>query len=338
MTDAPAVSVIIPIYNAEKYIGECLESLLAQTLQDLEVILVNDCSTDGSRQVAENYLEKFGGRLKIFDNEKNFGAGATRNKGLKISRGEYVFFMDADDLIMPNAFEELHAAAKNFSADVIHLGRHFEPSSDLSEIQIAGETFGELTLDTENLAERVHALVNGKFFLATWNEFVRRDFLLEHKIFFPPFAPSEDEIWACFLLFSAERILRVPNPVYFWRQTENSVMHRERNPKELMTFWLRPIVLGLKTFDEFMNRIEFFRRNVQYRCAVLEFFVHTRVARVFDSSLNLSPPEIFSAINDEFGKSLGEHDVLISWLLADLITQQKIFAQLKMREEVTPWS
>ena len=330
MMSVPAVSVIIPLYNAEKYLAASLESILAQTLRDFEVIVVNDCSTDNSVEVVERYAEKFGGRLKLFSMEKNSGSGALpRNKGLTLSRGEYVFFMDNDDLLTPTALEELYTAAKNFSAEVVYLERHFEASGDLSEIQIAGETFGEPTLETENLSERVRALLGRKFFLTPWSKFVKRDFLLEHEIFFPHVTICDDDIWTCALIFFAKRIVRVPNPVYVWRLTEKSAMRKERTPQETLSFWLNPIIFGIKTLDKFMNRIEFFRRNVQYRCAVLEFFVHTKTAQVFESSLNLSLPEIFSAIENEFGKSLGEQDVLISWLLTDLITQQKIFAQIK---------
>ena len=326
MIGTPEISVVVPLFNAEKFIGECLESLRAQTFRDFEVVVVDDCSTDSSCAIVERYAQKFGGRLKFFGMEKNSGGGATpRNKGLKFSRGEYVFFVDGDDLLTPTALEELHSAAKNFSADVVHLDRHFKASSDLSEVQIVGETLGTATLATNNLAERVHALLDGKIFLMTCSHFVRRDFLLEREIFFPTFAPSEDEVWSQALIFFAERFVRIPNPVYIWRQTENSVMRKNRTPQETLTFWMTPIVRGTKLLDEYMRRIEFFRRNVQYRCAVLEFFVHTRMAQVFDSSLNLSLPEIFSAIEKEFG----EHDVLISWLLTDLITQQKIFAQIK---------
>ena len=86
------VSVIIPMFNEEKYIGECLESILAQTFKDFELIVVNDCSTDSSVEVVESYAEKFGGRLKLFSTEKNSGSGAVpRNKGLNFSCGEYIF-------------------------------------------------------------------------------------------------------------------------------------------------------------------------------------------------------------------------------------------------------
>ena len=115
MTSAPTISVIIPMYNAEKYIAECLESVLAQTLQDIEVILVDDCSTDSSVAIAESYLEKFGGRLNIYDNEKNSGAGGTRNNGLLKAAGEYVYFMDADDLILADGLEKVYKIAKYFA-------------------------------------------------------------------------------------------------------------------------------------------------------------------------------------------------------------------------------
>ena len=324
------VSVIIPMFNAEKYIAECLESILIQTFKDFEVIVVDDCSTDNSVAVVENYLEKFGGRLKLYHTEKNSGSGAMpRNKGLKISRGEYIFFVDADDLITPTALEELYSAAKKFSADVVYLERHFEASEDLGEIFMTGETFGKPNLEVNNLADRVLALTEEKIFLTPWSKFVKRDFLMEHEIFFPHVTISEDDIWTYELFFSAERLLRVPNPVYVWRQAKKSVLRKERTPQEILNFWLNPIIFGIKTLDEFMCRIEFFRKNLQYRCAVLEVFVHSKTAQVFESTLNLSLAEIFAAIETNFSETLGEHDVLISWLLTDLIMQQKIFVQLK---------
>ena len=205
MANVPAISVIIPMYNAEKYIAECLESILIQTLQNFEVIVVDDCSNDKSTEIVEHYIPKFGGRLKLFGTEKNSGSGALpRNKGLKLSRGEYIFFVDADDMIIPETLDELYIAAKNFSADVVYTEKYFEANSDLSNIYIAGDSADKPILGTENLAERVHALINRKFFLTTWSKFVRRDFLIEHEIFFPLFAPAEDDVWTYALIFYAK--------------------------------------------------------------------------------------------------------------------------------------
>ena len=86
MANVPEVSIIIPLYNAEKYIAECLESVLAQTFKNFEVIIVDDCSTDNSCTIVESYIPKFSGRLKLYHMEKNSGSGAlARNKGLKLS-------------------------------------------------------------------------------------------------------------------------------------------------------------------------------------------------------------------------------------------------------------
>ena len=333
MLNAPAVSVIIPLYNAERYIAECLESILIQNLQDFEVIIVNDCSTDSCRQIAESYLEKFSGRLKIYDNEKNSGAGAARNHGLRRASGEYIFFMDADDLIIPTALEELYNAAKDFSADVVYNELFFESNPNLSKISVKSlqkNNFVNMpTLETDDLAKRVYGIINLRYWVTPWCKLVKRDLLIEHEIFFPHIAPAEDDIWTYALVFYAKRFLRVPNTVYVWRRTELSVMRKNRSPQEILNFWINPIIFGIKTLDNFMNQIEFFQKNPQYRCAVLEFFVHSKVAQIFEASLNLSIPEIYASIENEFGKSLGEHDVLISWLLTDLIIQQKNFVQLK---------
>lgn len=118
----PAVSIIIPMYNTEQYIRDCLDSILAQTFQDFEVIVVDDCSTDNSVLIVESYLPKFNqgvNRLKLIRSEKNSNTpGMPRNVGIRFSRGEYILFVDSDDAITPTALEELYPIAKKFDADV----------------------------------------------------------------------------------------------------------------------------------------------------------------------------------------------------------------------------
>ena len=117
----PAVSVIVALYNAEKYIGECLTSLANQTLKNFEIIVVDDCSTDNSRAVVENFFAKFGDRLKLAKLNKNSGRpGIPRNFALEAAHGKYVYFLDADDLLTATTLEELHTAAEKFNADVVH--------------------------------------------------------------------------------------------------------------------------------------------------------------------------------------------------------------------------
>ena len=274
------ISVIIPVYNAEKYLGVCLESLLIQTLQDFEVIIVDDCSTDASPAIAESYLEKFGGRLKIIYLEKNTGSGAVpRNEGLRFSRGEYVFFMDADDLIIDNALETLYIAAEKFQADVVYMEQGFLCGSEPIPSELV-ETFWnppEFTVlephfETENFAERIQKFLKFAIGVPPWEKFLRRDFLIENKIIFPQMVISEDTVWTFKIVCLAEKFLRLPTALYVQRESADSMTRKSRLPEQELIFYLNPIINGLDCLDEFMTDIEFFSQNPAYRFNILNFF------------------------------------------------------------------
>ena len=114
MEKIPAISVIIPMYNAEKYIGECLDSILAQTFQDFEVIIADNCSTDNSTKVVERYLKKRSQIQLVRTKFHADGAGIPRKTAIGLSRGEYIFFMDSDDAIVEDALEKIYTTALKF--------------------------------------------------------------------------------------------------------------------------------------------------------------------------------------------------------------------------------
>ena len=115
---APQVSIIIPMFNSERFIGECIESILQQTFEDFELIIINDCSTDRSGQIAQNYTDP---RVKVIHRQQNFGECASRNFGINIAKGKYIYFIDADDLILPHTLENLVNAAEESEAEVVHM-------------------------------------------------------------------------------------------------------------------------------------------------------------------------------------------------------------------------
>ena len=126
------------MYNVEEYIGGCLDNVLKQTFQDFEVIVVDDCSTDDSFKIVESYVGKFGGRLTLTKLEENSGSGGLpRNKGLMLSRGEYIFFADADDALTKTALEELYTLAKDYDADLVYCEQNYE-SPDLINMRVRG--------------------------------------------------------------------------------------------------------------------------------------------------------------------------------------------------------
>ena len=112
------ISIIIPVYNVEPYLRECLDSVINQTLKEIEIICIDDCSTDNSYQILEEYAKK-DSRIIVLKNEKNSGQGPSRNRGIKISNGEYIFFMDSDDYISPNFVDELYKTGKQFNSDIV---------------------------------------------------------------------------------------------------------------------------------------------------------------------------------------------------------------------------
>ena len=113
----PKISVIIPCYNVENYIGECLDSVINQTFEDVEILCINDGSTDNTLSILEGYAKK-DNRIKIFS-QKNQGLSASRNLGLDKSKGDYIFFLDSDDYIELTTFEELLKHAEEMDLDVI---------------------------------------------------------------------------------------------------------------------------------------------------------------------------------------------------------------------------
>ena len=327
----PAVSIVIPLYNAEKYIGECLESVLAQTFDNYEVIVVDDCSTDNSAAIVQSYIPKFGGRLRLAHMKKNSGSGSLpRNKGLTLSEGEYIFNMDNDDTLTPTALEELYTLAKKFDADVVLTERNYKmtPNGIRTGIQIGqtGEHVKEPTLETENFPQRVTEAINLRFRVEPWCKLIRRSLLIENKIFLPDTRHGDDTIWTWVLLFTAKKFLRVPNIIYNYRLSEDSIMRVKKTPRQEVSFWFNPVILGLKNLEQMLSRIEFFRKNQNYLYALLERFIFIETRAPLGISFQLQPFEIYATIKQTFGDRLGEQDVLISALCTALNTQQKINA------------
>lgn len=327
----PAVSVVVPLYNAEEFIGECLDSLLAQTLTNFEIIVVDDCSTDASPAVVKSYVLRFGGRLRYFRLQKNSGgAGIPRNKGISFARGKYIFFMDADDRLVPEALADDCRLAQEYDADVIYHTRYYKLSGDGTQSELANvpkySPDDEIVLD-DDLTERVKDIARNKYWLGPWRSFSRRDFLIANEIFFPNIKPYEDLVWSHALLIYAERLLRVPTAVYFYRDNERSMTRINKSSDTSAKFYLNPVILGLKSLDTFISRHEFFRTKPQLHYALLENFFNGRFTSIFrDSSEFLPPFELYEAIKDEFGNSLGDCDVLIAALCTALIQQQRITA------------
>ena len=345
----PAVSVVIPLYNAEKYVGACLDSLLVQTFQNFEVIVVDDCSTDSSPAIVQSYAEKFGGRLKLAHMKKNTGSGGfPRNKGIELSRGEYIFNMDADDLIMPTALEELYTQAKKFDADVVQCEKFFQASDEIlndaerkKNLKPWNYLTGEKILVTEplvwenNFEERIKFFGQRKLIWNVCNQLIRRDFTADNEIKFCDIV-AEDMVFTICELCSAKRYVRVPNVFYYYRQTEGSVMRGKKTLPELLSRQVKALKTGIKYIDEFLSEREFFSRRPDLKYILFDTFAGEVLNGVTGIYMQVPAPALDDLLQKEF--SDGNHKTLMTFLFStvnsyrlQLIRAQQFAAQAQQR-------
>jgi glycosyltransferase involved in cell wall biosynthesis len=181
---APKISIIIPVYNAEKYLQQCLDSVVNQTLKEIEVLCVNDGSKDGSLNILEEYQKK-DSRIKVFTQE-NSGPATARNVGLENAKGEYVWFVDADDWIELNACEILYVRAKIDNLDILIFCAYNVPNIQPTKADIS---YRALDCIPAYFEQKVFTLEEGKSFLFNipremFNKLLKKDFLYENNLYF----------------------------------------------------------------------------------------------------------------------------------------------------------
>ena len=339
--EMPAVSVIIPMYNVEKYIAETLNSVFAQTLKNFEVIVVDDCSTDNSATIVESYISKYKSQIKLIKLQVNNGNPAIpRNIGLTMSRGKYIFFMDSDDAIIPTALEEMYNLAEKFQADVIYCESYFMSEGvgdtflknirDGGWIQ-SGTPVKEPTPITKDLKQRMIDLMNLRISACPPLKFLLRDFLVYNQITFPNFI-QEDMIWTLKLLCFAQNFVRVPNVVYIRRMREGSITANSRSFEEYLRKYMERTIIGAKVTDDFMGKINLFKENPVLRYAILNFYFMLDLQRIANVSGNIPPQAIYEVFKNEFKYHLGENDVLISYLATNniMLIKNLMMAQQKI--------
>lgn len=224
ITKKPFVSVIIPVYNTEKYINKCIDSVLNQTLNNIEIILIDDGSTDNSFEIMQQYKIK-DDRIKI-TRQKNLYAGVARNNGLKHAIGEYVYFLDSDDFITKKCLEKTYINAKNNNADIV-----------LFNCSIYNENLGEYKkhcfLNIKNISKPVFNVFDcpDEIFKCTnpgaMTKLYRRDFIKDNNLLFSTYKTSNDIYFTSISLVLAKVISIVNEDLVIYR--ENSQTSVQKN-------------------------------------------------------------------------------------------------------------
>ncbi len=274
----PAVSIIIAMYNAERYVEACLKSLYDQTFQDFEIIIVDDCSTDKSAAVVKNVMEHFDGRLTLLKTKRNSGTpGLPRNLAIKSARGKYITFFDSDDLLIRTALENIVSIAEQTEAEVVHAEKYFEMIDGTDQAKM--QTFqhppyvDKPTPETDDIGDRVERFTQKKFLWWACNKLFRRDFWLKNKIAFPNMTSFEDLVVTFCCMIRAKTYVRIPNTFYIYRTRPDSLSHGGRHPFEVAV----NLIEAIKVMDRFMGEMKYFIQNPKYRYMAIDYFVQSRV-------------------------------------------------------------
>ncbi len=223
----PLVSVIIPVYNVEKYLEECLESVTKQTLQQIEIIFVNDGSTDSSLEIIERFARQ-DPRITILTQE-NFGLSVTRNNGLSLAKGKYIYFLDSDDSIKPDALETLVQKMEEDRLDILYFNTECFTEDTIYEEELRSHVAYFVrkhsypqVYEGEDLLHLFHT--RGEFIVPVWMQLIKRSFLLENNLSFYPGIIHEDELFTFSTILKARRTGCLDAKLYKHKIRRNSIM------------------------------------------------------------------------------------------------------------------
>ena len=223
----PKVSIIVPVYNEEEYVSTCLDSLINQTLDDIEIITIDDNSTDNSLNILLDYARKYP-NIKVYHNEKNIGQGASRNKGLSFATGEYIGFVDSDDYIRNTMYEDMYKALINnnypeiVTTEILFVKDDGYANRDLEFLARGKEKVINPMVDKNAVISESPAVCNKIFRRDTLKDF----YFVEDSLF-------EDISFSYTKYMEASKIVSIPSINYFYRRDINrgvsSINYRENN-------------------------------------------------------------------------------------------------------------
>lgn len=241
-TDGPKISLIIPVYNGERYLDACLKSVVAQSLDRLEVILVNDGSTDSSGQIMKEYVRMYPNFIYI--EQENRGLSEARNTGLQYAHGKYIAFLDGDDLLPQDALRNLYRKAEETRAEMVagnvatfgekESTKDYSRRNKDTRFTVLGEAF---------LTE---AVTNRHYVPMVYNYLYRRSFIEQHGLRFEPGILHEDELWTPIVLTKAKRVASISSTTYLYRQHEASIMSFSKAEKRIAS--MEVIIRRLEDF------------------------------------------------------------------------------------------
>ncbi len=212
------ISVIIPVYNVEKYVERCLDSVIAQTYKNIEIIVIDDGSVDSSVSIIKKFKDK---RIKLIVKGYNSGQSDSRNIGLSLAKGKYIGFIDSDDYVDLNYFEKMHNAAKQNDAEIVMVGMCSDDGYNKIYDRIMDNVY-------VSFYDKLKTAKNG----STCNKLFKYDFIRKNKISFPTGLFWEDNVFILHAVYYAKKMATVSDVFYYYVKNQSSTTRSEANIKK----------------------------------------------------------------------------------------------------------
>lgn len=266
--NAPKISIIVPVYNVEKYIKDCMESLVKQTMPDIEIICVDDCGTDKSMQIVKEYAQN-DKRIKIIRNKKNSGVPVTYNNGLANATAQYIMFCDSDDMFAPDICEKLLKKISDTDSDMAVCSAHIIYEADEHLREIDNQYFAipqERVLIGAGPMQEI-------CYPCTWGKIYRRDIIEKRGIKFPEGIKREDEFFFRAYCTWARKVAFIPEKLYHYRRRAGSIMNTAGKDKLDLNY----INVTIRLF-KYLNKYNMFEIQKDWFWGHLFYgFVHSSV-------------------------------------------------------------
>ncbi len=260
------ISIIVPIYNVEKYIKRCIESIINQTYSNIEIILVDDGSPDNCGKICDEYVLK-DKRIKVI-HKKNGGLSSARNAGLEIALGKYISFIDSDDYISSYFIEKLYKTCKDKNCEIT-LCEYERVYSEIKKENTIEKK--DSIIEVYDTKQMLNKLYSTDYLITTvaWNKLYKRDIL--KNIRYPDGRLHEDEATTYKILYNAKKVAIIREKLYYYYYDENSIMNKKFNIKRLHALYA------------FKERADFFKQkgeielyelsNARYTLSLMNYYV-----------------------------------------------------------------
>ncbi len=252
---ADTISVIVPVYNVENYVGQCIESIINQSYTELQIILVDDGSTDQSGLICDEYANK-DTRIQVI-HKSNGGPVSARKAGIDVAIGKYIGFVDGDDYIEPRMYQQLYKYAEEYQVEFVHSGYY---QNDMNVVRSTAKEisyFNDVCNRKNILLQLFSFYPNAEFGSNIWSNILKKELIMEHYYKVPVSQVyGEDLIAMCYCVIAASSFVCIPNAFYHYRFRENSIS-RTVTEKRLLDYYNLYVQLkNILTYYSYSNPIK----------------------------------------------------------------------------------